>query len=239
MSTNQNDGGNGNDDEQTFEGDVPSQLVRYTGNGPYRGADGVAVDENDPFYEAENDAEANALVESGRFEFVEDEEQAAARAAINSAGSPATAATTEPFGSQEVQSGTSEAQQMRPGEGPENQPTGPSSNALTSEAMTPGSETAEEEIKARGRAEAEAESEDAEDGHFFEGDATAAYPFIEGTLSDLEAALESGDYDDELDRVEAAERATKGRTGAFDRIEAHREQIDAESADDSDDSDEE
>ena len=48
---------------------------------------------------------------------------------------------------------------------------------------------------------------------------------VEGTLEDLEDALASGDYDDVLDEVEAAEEAGEDRSGAYDRIDDRRDEL--------------
>ncbi|WP_254768229.1 hypothetical protein [Salinilacihabitans rarus] len=44
------------------------------------------------------------------------------------------------------------------------------------------------------------------------------------TLEELEVELATGDYDDRLDAIEAAERAEKDRDGAYALIDARREE---------------
>lgn len=46
---------------------------------------------------------------------------------------------------------------------------------------------------------------------------------LSGTIEDLEDALQSGEFDGHLDRLEAYEEDHKDRSGAYDAIEDYRE----------------
>ncbi|MFD1512458.1 hypothetical protein [Halomarina rubra] len=60
-----------------------------------------------------------------------------------------------------------------------------------------------------------------------ETDAVDPAAATDGTLGDLEDALATGEYDDILDEVAAAEKAGDDRDGAYERIDDRRTELEA------------